>query len=163
MDLLAHIPDNITEVLVKILQFTELRRGTLNGNIRGMDTPGYIPRDLPVIEFADLLHVAIGEHLQHHRLLFRDTTNITFGDGGTMRIHPIADDHAAALLKTDPDTYLNLQINRLVENSLNGKVAQELIRRHSGMPCCLPNMDSAKTVATDVSLKDQPSRPATTE
>jgi len=162
MDLLAHIPDNITEVLVKILQFTELRRGLLNGNIRGMDTPGYIPRDLPVIEFADLLNVAIGEHLQHHRLLFRDTTNITFGDGGTMRIHPVADDHAAALLKTDPDAYLNLQINRLVENSLNGKVAQELIQRHSGVPCCLPGIDSAQA-ATDVSPADQPSRPATTE
>ena len=59
-----------------------------------MDTPGYIPRDLPVVEFAAMLHVAVSEHVQHHRLVFRDTTNMTFGDGGTMRIHPIADDHA---------------------------------------------------------------------
>lgn len=163
MDLLSHIPDNITEVLVKILQFTDLRRGILNGNIRGMDTPGYIPRDLPILEFAELLQVAISEHLQHHRLLFWDTTDITFGDGGTMRIHPIADDHAAALLKTNPDEYLNLQITRLLENSLNGKVAQELIRRHSGITCCLPDVDSGKAVATDVFPDDLPSRPATTE
>jgi hypothetical protein len=163
MDLLSLIPDNITEVLVKIVQFTDLRRGILNGNIRGMDTPGYIPRDLPVLEFAELLHVAIGEHLQRHRLLFRDTTNMTFGDGGTMRIHPIADDRAAALLKTNPDEYLNLQINRLVENSLNGKVAQELIRQHSGTACCPPNVDSGNAVATDVFPEDLSSRPATTE
>ncbi len=163
MDLLSFIPDNITEVLVKIFQFTELRRGILNGNIRGMDTPGYIPRDLPVVEFAELLQVAISEHLQHQRLLFRDTTNITFGDGGTMRVHPVADDHASALLKTSPDEYLNLQINRLVENSLNGKVAQELIQRHSGATCCLPNMDSGNAVATDLFPQDQPSRPAATE
>ncbi len=163
MDLLSFIPDNVTEVLVKIVQFTELRRGVLNGNIRGMDTPGYIPRDLPVVEFAELLHVAISEHLQHQRLLFRDTANITFGDGGTMRIHPIADDHAAALLKADPDEYLNLQINRLVENYLNGKVAQELIQRHSGMPCCLPDMNSGNAVATDASPEDLSSRPAATD
>jgi len=163
MDLLSFIPDNVTEVLVKIVQFAELRRGILNGNIRGMDTPGYIPRDLPVIEFAELLHVAISEHLQHQRLLFRDTANMTFGDGGTMRIHPIADDHAAALLRTDPDEYLNLQINRLVENSLNGKVAQELIRRHSGMPCCLPNVDSGNAVTTDAFPEDLSSRPSATE
>jgi hypothetical protein len=163
MDLLSYIPDNITEVLVKILQFTDLRRGILNGNIRGMDMPGYIPRDLPMVEFAELLQAAISEHLQHHRLLFRDTTNITFGDGGTMRIHPVADDHGAALLKTDPDEYLNLQINRLVENFLNGKVAQELIERHSGITCCLPDVDSGKAVTTDVFPKDLPSRPATAD
>ena len=163
MDLLSHIPDNITEVLVKILQFTELRRGTLNGNIRGMDTPGYIPRDLPVIEFADLLHVAIGEHLQHHRLLFRDTANITFGNGGTMRIHPVADDQARTLLQTNPDEYMNLQINRLVENSLNWQVAQELMRRHSGTARVLPRLDCDNAAATDTFPEDQPSRPAATE
>jgi hypothetical protein len=163
MDSLSFIPDNVTEVLVKIVQFTELRRGLLNGNIRGMDAPGYMPRDLPVVEFADLLQGAISEHLQHRRLLFRDTANITFGGGGTMRIHPITDGHAGALLNADPDEYLNLQINRLVENSLNGKVARELIRRHSGMPCCLPDVNSGNVVMTDASPEDLSSRPAATE
>ena len=163
MDLLSFIPDNITEVLAKIVQFTELRRGILNGNIRGLHTPGYVPRDLPVLEFAELLHVAIGEHLQHHRLLFRDTANINFGDGGTMRIHPIADEHARTLLETNPDEYLNLQISRLLENSLNWKVAQELMQRHSGTIYSLPDMNPDKAVATDTFPDDQPSRPAATE
>lgn len=163
MDLLPLIPDNITEVLVKIVQFTELRRGTLNGNIRGLHTPGYAPRDLPVLEFAELLHVAIGEHLQHHRLLFRDTANIKFGDGGTMRVHQIADDHARTLLERSEEEYLNLQINRLLENSLNWSVAQELLQRHSGTICSLPNMNPDKAVATDAFPDDLPSRPAATE
>jgi len=163
MDLLSFIPDNITEVLVKIIQFAELRRGILNGNVRGVHTPGYVPRDLPVVEFADLLHVAIGEHVQHQRLLFLDTANITFGNGGTMRIHPVTDDHARTLLQANLDEYLNLQINRLVENSLNLKVAQELMQRHSGTACCLPYADRDKAVATDASPEDLSSRPAATE
>lgn len=163
MDLLSLIPDNITEVLVKIIQFTELRRGILNGNIRAIQTPGYAPRDLPVIEFAELLHVAIGEHVHNHRLLFRDTANITFGNGGTMRIHPIADEHAKTVLQTNPEEYLNLQIGRLMENSLNWMVAQELVQRHTGTASCLPSLNRDNTVATDASPKDQPSRPAATE
>jgi flagellar basal body rod protein FlgB len=163
MDLLSFIPDNITEVLVKIIQFAELRRGILNGNVRGIQTPGYVPRDLPVVEFADLLHVAIGEHLQHQRLLFRDTANIAFGNGGTMRIHPITDDHAKTLLQTNPDEYLNLEINRLVENSLNLQVAQELMQQHSGTAYCLPYADHDKAVATDASPEDLSSRSAATE
>jgi len=163
MDLLSLIPDNITDVLVKIIQFTERRRGILNGNIRALHTPGYAPRDLPVIEFAELLHVAIGEHIQHHRLLFRDTANIAFGHGDTMRIHPVADDLARTLLQTNPDEYMNLQINRLVENSLNGQAAQELMRRHSGTARVLPRLDCDNAAATDTFPEDQPSRPAATE
>lgn len=163
MDLLSLIPDNITEVLVKIVQFTELRRGILNGNIRGIHTPGYTPRDLPVVEFAELLHVAIGEHLQRHRLLFRDTPNIAFGSAGTMRIHPMADEHAKTLLETNPDEYLNLQVSRLTENSLNWMVAQELMQRHTGTAACLPYLDRDNAAVTDVSVKDRPSRPAATE
>jgi hypothetical protein len=163
MDLLPLIPDNITEVLVKVVQFTELRRGTLNGNVRGLHTPGYVPRDLPVAEFAELLHVAIGEHLQHRRLLFRDTANIKFGDGGIMRVHPLTDDHARALIETDPDEYLNLQISRLLENSLNWKVAEELLQRHAGAPFGLPHANQDKAVATDASVDDQSSRPAATD
>ncbi len=163
MDLVPLIPDNITEVLAKIVQFTELRRGILNGNVRAIHARGYVPRDLPVVEFADLLNVAVSEHLQHHRLLFRDTENITFGDGGTMRIHPIADEYAGHLLETDRDAYLNLQISRLFENSLNWQVARELMQRHSGTTCDLPNMIRDSAVTTDVLSQDLPSRPASTE
>jgi len=163
MDLLSFIPDNITEVLAKIVLFTELRRGILNGNVRGIHTRGYMPRDLPVLEFANLLNVAVSEHLQHHRLLFRDTTNITFGDGGTMRIHPIADEHAGALLQTNPEEYLNLQTSRLEENSLNWLVARELMQRHSGTVCSLPSTTRDNTVAIDVFPEDLSSRPASTE
>jgi len=163
MDLVPFIPDNITEVLAKIVQFTELRRGILNGNVRGIQTRGYMPRDLPVVEFAGVLDVAISEHLQHHRLLFRDSENITFGDGGTMRVHPIADEHAGSLLQTDPDEYLNLQISRLFENALNWQVARELMQRHSGAACSLPDMTRDNAVATDAFSEDLPSRPASTE
>lgn len=48
MDLLSLIPDNIVEVLVEILRFTELRRRILYDNIHRVDAPAFIPQDMPV-------------------------------------------------------------------------------------------------------------------
>jgi flagellar basal body rod protein FlgB len=126
------IPDNISEVLVKILQFTDLRRRVLHGNMRSIDVPGFTPQDLPVREFADVLNEALAEHLQSHRLLFRDTAAIQFGSHNAMHIQPQADAHASALLRSDRDEYMELQINKLMENALNRKVAEELLRQKCG-------------------------------
>lgn len=163
MDLSALIPDNISEVLLKIIQFTELRRSILHRNIHGISTPGYAPRDMPVVEFAGVLNAAINEHVQHHRLLFRDTPNIAFGGGGTMRIHPVADERARALLEADRDEYLELQVNRLLENSLNQKVAKELMRQNTGPSCGSVRVDLDEVMASDAFPDDSPSPPNSTD
>jgi len=138
MDMLSLIPDNLSELLVKILQFTEQRRDLLYRNIHNTRTPGFIPQDMPVLEFAGALNGALAEHVHNHRLLFCDTENITFGPNSLMQIAPIADTHAETLLREDRDEYLEWQVNKLLENSLNRKVAAELLRFNqdpdSGLP-----------------------------
>jgi len=133
MDLLSLIPDNIAEVLVEILRFTELRRRLLHCNIHSVDVPEFTPQDMPVREFAEVLNDAVGEHLKNHRLLFRDTPNIAFGPGSSARIRPVVDTHAHALLRKSRDEYLELQVNKLLENALNRKVAAELLRQKCGV------------------------------
>lgn len=155
MDLLSLIPDNISEVLVKIIQFTELRRRILHRNIQDMGVSGYVPQDVPVLEFAELLNVALAEHLQHRRLLFRDTANITFAGGGGMRVRPVADDYARSLLDTEPDEFLELQISRLLENSLNRRVAEELLRQTGGAAGNLPRLDIDAALVGDTLPEDR--------
>jgi hypothetical protein len=163
MDLRSPIPDNISDVLLRVIRFTQLRRAILQRNIRGIKTPGYVPRDLPVIEFADVLDNAVTEHCRHHRLLFRDTANIKFGTGGTMRIRPLADEYAKTLLQANPDEYLTLQINRLLEDCLNQKVAEELIRQDAGPVCGSFGVELDQMVAVDASAEDLPPQKSPTD
>jgi len=154
MDARLLIPDNVSEVLVKIIRFTELRRRILHQNLHHVDQPGFTPRDLPVREFAEVLSEAVAEHLRSHRLLFRDTATITFGPNNTMQIQPVADSRARSLLRTDRDEYMELQVNKLLENSLNRKIAQELLRHQCGVCPGMTDGDINETVAGDNSSTD---------
>ena len=158
MDLLPLIPDNISEVLVKIIAFAGLRRSILHRNIRNLATSSYVPEDLPVLEFAEVLNSAISEHLQNHRLLFQDTPHIEFGRNGAMRVHPVIDDYAKTLLETNPDEYVELQVSRLQENSLNCRVAEELMRQNSGVIGDVPRLGLNEVMAGDTFPDDLPSQ-----
>ncbi len=124
----ALIMDNITELLVKIIRFTKALQKTLTNNINNMHNAGFVPRDLPVNEFSQLLDYAIDEHTQNHRLVFYDTENIKFGKRGNFKVRTMIDKYAKKLLDKNPDKYLALQINKLLENALNQKVAENLIK-----------------------------------
>jgi flagellar basal body rod protein FlgB len=128
-DLIEVIRGNLDEVLAKILQFTEMRREVLHENIKRAEEKNFVPKDLPVREFAEALNEAVVEHLRSHRLLFRDTSNIRFGTRGRMRIIPLKDPYAAALLAANKEEYMEMEVNKLMENSLNCKVAEELLRK----------------------------------
>jgi hypothetical protein len=145
MDLLSFIPDNITEVLVKIIRFTELREAVLRCNIKHGATFGYMPTDLPVTEFAQILNEAVSEHLRCGRLLFRDTANVVFCQDGQMSIRPVVDQAANELLQANPDAYLGLQRTKLLENSLNRKVSQQLLKHSCSaiMALCEPARKAA--------------------
>jgi len=156
MELLPSIPDNISDVLVRIVRFTELRRGILRSNIRNVNTAEFVPQDLPVREFAEMLDAAIAEHLQNRRLLFRDTANIRFGPGGQMRVRPIGDASAHALLRTNPDEYMELQGNKLAENTLNRRVAEELFRQKCGTYPTVTDWALDKTAAGNPPFENLP-------
>ena len=127
------ITDNITELLVKIIRFTETRQKVLTSNINDMRKADFEPRDLDVNEFSDLLDYAIEEHTRNRRLVLCDTENIKFGSEGSFEVRPVFDKYAQELLDKNPDEYLALQINKLLENALNQKVAETLLKQKEGI------------------------------
>ena len=159
----ALIADNISDVLVKIIRFTQLRRRVLHENLHNADDPGFTPQDMPVRELAAALNAAVAEHLQNHRLLFRDTPNIKFGPNNTMEAWPVADPHAHALLQTNHGEYTELQINKLLENCLNRQVAEELLRQKCGVHAPVADWDLGNSLAGNSPLGDLPADCETTE
>lgn len=133
MNLSSLITDNITELLVKIIEFTEIRQKILTRNINDMNTPGFVPKDLEVNELCQSLLCAVSEHARNQRLVLCDTENIKFGPGGSFQVSSIIDQYAKELLRDDSDEYLALQINKLLENALNQRIAAELLRQKQDM------------------------------
>jgi hypothetical protein len=127
MNLSSTITDNIAELLAKIIEFTERRHRILTHNIEAVETPGFVPGDLDVAEFADLITEAVSEHVRSKRLLLRDSENVKFGPGGSFEIIPIVDDYAKWLFENDTEKYLKLQIDKLSENLINKRTAAELL------------------------------------
>jgi hypothetical protein len=102
-----------------------------------MHDPAFVPRDLDVYAFCNVLNNAIAGHIQSRRLVFRDTDNIKFGPSGSFEANPIVDRFAKELLEQDSNKYLELQIHRLGENSLNLRIAKELLRQKESWPLSL--------------------------
>lgn len=159
----AFVADNISDVLVKIIHFTQLRRRVLHENLQQAEAPGFTPKDMPVREFAEALNEAVAEHLQNRRLLFRDTANIKFGANNTMEAWPVVDPHAHALLQTSRDEYTELQINKLLENCLNRRVAEELLRQKCGVPTPSTDWDLGNSLAGNKPPADLPTDRETAE
>lgn len=132
MNLSPLITDNIAELLVKIIEFTQTRQKVLTQNINNIHSPGFTPRDLLVDEFSDLLNEAISEHIRNRQIVLRDTNNIKFGICGSFEVKPVVDKYAKELLEENQDEYIELQINKLLENSLNQRIAAELLRQKQG-------------------------------
>jgi flagellar basal body rod protein FlgB len=128
MNLLPLAKNDITELLVIIIRFTQMRQKTLIDNIFNIHTPGFTPRDLMAREFSLLLNRAISEHTQNQRLVLHDTDTIRFGLNGDLHVDPLTDHNAQDLLQKSKAQYLQLQIDKLVENALNQRIAAELLR-----------------------------------
>jgi len=132
MNMTALVTDNITDVLVKIINFTRTRQKLLTLNINNAREPGFVPMDLPVDDFCQALNEAIAEHIRNRRLLLRDTENIKFGCEGAFEVRAVIDEDAKKLLAEDPDRYLESQLDKLLENSLNQRIAAELLKQKQG-------------------------------
>jgi len=132
MNLMSLMTDNITELLIKIVKFTQTRQKILIQNIINFQNPGFVPKELEVNEFSDVLNTAIDEHVRNQRLVLRDTENIKFGASGSIELKPVIDEHGIKLLEENQDEYIERQINKLWENSLNQKLAAELLRQKQG-------------------------------
>jgi flagellar basal body rod protein FlgB len=132
MNLMSLLTDNITEILIQIVKFTRTRQKILIQNIVNVQNPGFIPKELEVDEFSDVLNYAIAEHVRNKRLVLRDTENIKFGSRGSIDIKPVVDEHGIKLLEENREEYIERQVNKLWENALNQKLAAELLRQKQG-------------------------------
>ena len=133
MNIVSLIKDNIADLLVKIIEFTRNRHKILVQNISNIDSPGFVPKDLVAEEFSCLLNNAIDEHIANKRLLLRDTKNIKFGLSGSFIAKPIVDKHARELLEENRDEYIEMQKSKLLENTINQRVAAELLKQKQGI------------------------------
>ncbi len=129
MRLQSIVTDNITELLVKIIKFTRARQKVLVRNINSVNVRGFEPKELSVGDFSSLLNNAINEHIENRRLVLCDTENIKFGIGGSFEIKAVTDKFAQDVLEKSRNAYLELQIDKLMENSLNQKIAAMLLRQ----------------------------------
>ena len=129
MNLPTITTDNITEVLLKILEFTQSRQKILIQNINTMHSEGFAPRDLPVDEFSRLMAQAITEYARSGRLIMRDGENVKFGANGSFEATAAIDEDAKSLFEQNRDEYLRIQIDKMLENSLNQRIAVDLLRQ----------------------------------
>ncbi|HCO93835.1 MAG TPA: hypothetical protein DIU00_07790 [Phycisphaerales bacterium] len=132
MNLMSLITDNIAEILIKIVKFTQTRQKILIQNIINVQNPGFVPKELEVDEFSIVINNAVDEHIRNQRLVLHDTENIKFGHSGSIEVKPVVDEHGKKLLAQNQTEYIERQISKLWENSLNQKVAAELLRQKQG-------------------------------
>ncbi len=133
MNLSALITDNVTELLVKILEFTRARHQVLADNIYDMNNPGFSPRDLEVEQFAQLMEEAIASHQCCGRLLLRDTRHIKFGENGRFELEAVVDEDARQLLEQNTNAYIEQQKDKLKDNLINHRLAKELLKQKQGI------------------------------
>lgn len=134
MDVASTTTENITEVLDRILEFTERRKEILSRNIFDCRSVGFVPRDLPSAEFAHCMTRALTEHVCRNRLLFCDTSHVRFESNGKFRTEPVLDEQALDLLNKNQSRYIQCQIQKLSENLLNNRIAAELLRQVKSSP-----------------------------
>ncbi len=121
--------EDISELLIKIIEFTQARQKIFIKNIINYHSPGFTPMDLEIVDFCGLLNNAIDEHIQNQQFVLRDTENIKFNINNGLQIKSVIDECAKQLLEENRDEYLKVQINNLFENSLNQIIAAELLRQ----------------------------------
>lgn len=127
MDLSSLIRDNVDEVLVKIIQFTHVCHKVILDNINNCRSAGFIPRQVDAEDFAKVISAALSEHRRTRRLALCDSKSVSFMSGGRLSVKSKIDWVAKLLFEKDLDQYLNLQRQRLSENTINNKTACALL------------------------------------
>ncbi|MCE5186369.1 MAG: hypothetical protein LLF76_09615 [Planctomycetaceae bacterium] len=129
MNLSTTLTDNMTEVLTRIIEFTERRRDVLTRNLFDYRQRGFRPFDLPVNEFALCMTEAVCEHVRSRRLLLCDRQHVQFETDGRFEAAPVVDHESENFLQTDIRQYLQVQIRKLSENLMNNRIAVELLKQ----------------------------------
>jgi flagellar basal body rod protein FlgB len=123
------VTDNLTELLNRIIDFTERRKEVLTRNLFDYRSAGFEPMDLPVHEFADTLTRGLAEYIRNKRLVLEDGPNVHFHDQGEFEAAAVVDNKSLELLRNDTHAYVQEQIQRLSENLIHNRLAVELLRQ----------------------------------
>lgn len=126
---IIEVEDNVSEVLTMVIEFARRRQELLTENVANYNKPGFVPMEYPVSEFAELMSGAISEHICSERLLLRDGEHVKFGEDGSFEVKPTVDDEALLLFEKDIKAYLELQAKKLSENSINSRLARDLLKQ----------------------------------
>lgn len=118
--------ETILELLNMILHFTKSREQVLIDNIRFLEKPGFVPKDLDAEAFSQIVDAALTEYITHNRLVLRDTENIRFLQEGAFHVTP-AQDEDAVRLRPHAERYFQYQAQKLAQNATNARVAERLI------------------------------------
>jgi hypothetical protein len=122
-ELSSLVRDNIDEMLVRVIQFTNIHHNILTENIRNCRRSSFVPMYVDVDDFAKVVSVALSEHQRSKRLALCDSRTISFAVGGEFSVEPQVDIEAAILIEENFQAYIELQKNRLKENMANNKTA----------------------------------------
>ena len=128
--------DIISELLLLLTQFTQIRHRILKQNIHCVGTQKYLPKDLKADEFSEILNHAITEYILNQRLILRDTETISFGPNATVMFTPVPDPEARKLLKQNKTDYVEFQNKKIRENTLNERIAKKLLGIKREMNAC---------------------------
>jgi flagellar basal body rod protein FlgB len=134
MNIAPAIEDNVAEVLSRISEFTLRRRQLITQNILNVNVAGYEPADLDSDEFANLMALAVSEHIENRRLLLRDGHAVRFGSDGTFEADPVVDLTAKQLLAEDTEAYMKYQFQKLTETLINNRFAAALQAKRQWIP-----------------------------
>ena len=132
MKVSSRTKDIVSELLQIVINFTNLRQKLLIANINNSDSPAFVPKDLPVHEFSRIISCALQIYPARRSLVLYDTKHIKFKRFGTFSVTAVADFKSEKLLTSNRDVYLQTQIDKLMENALNQRVAKELLRQKQG-------------------------------
>ncbi|MEN6386821.1 MAG: hypothetical protein ABFD79_16700 [Phycisphaerales bacterium] len=147
-ELSSLVRDNIDEMLVRIIQFTNHHHSIIKENILNCRKQNFVPRYVDVDDFAKVISIALSEHQKTKRLALCDSRTITFTSGGEFRLEPQIDLAAAELMEEDLPAYIELQKERLKENMSNNRTACALFYHKM-------NMAEEDSRVTDNSVENQ--------
>lgn len=120
--------DNICDLLLKVIEFTRRRHVLLSENVANIHVNGFQPLDFPVEEFSNLINDAIAEQICNKILVLRDSELVKFGEDGDFEIKSIVDEKALSLFNNNISAYLELQAKKISENSINHRLARDLLK-----------------------------------
>ena len=121
--------DHICYILELIIRFTNQRHDLITHNIADINDDNFVPLEFPVQDFAKTIENAIVECICSERLLLKDTDMIRFGVDGSVEVESVIDEKALELFEKDINAYMELQADKLSENSVNNRVAKKLLHQ----------------------------------